>query len=93
MVSWDTRRLSSSGYWIFSYPKICSGDQSKISLLATIVCNWIAENLTRLACVMDATFREKIYIRWCCVDRLNSHRLSDGMRRPVSDGMRYAPND
>src|SRR5271169_1743129 len=44
MVSWDTRRLSSSGYWIFSHPEICSGDQSKISLLATTFCNlpWMA---------------------------------------------------
>jgi hypothetical protein len=31
MVSWDTRRLSSSGYWVFSHPEICSGDQSRIS--------------------------------------------------------------
>src|SRR5258708_405198 len=44
MVSWDTRRLSSSGYWIFSQPEICCGDQSRISLLATIFCSftWIA---------------------------------------------------
>jgi hypothetical protein len=28
----------------------------------------------------------------CCIDRLSSHRFSDGMRRPVSGGMRYAPN-
>lgn len=27
--------LSSAGYWIFSHPEICSGDQSRISLLAT----------------------------------------------------------
>src|SRR6266566_507891 len=44
MVSWDTRMLWSSGYWIFSHPEICSGDQSNISLLATTFCNltWIA---------------------------------------------------
>jgi hypothetical protein len=36
MVSWDTRRLSSSGYWSFSHPEICSGDQFRISLLATM---------------------------------------------------------
>src|SRR5260370_30584601 len=43
MVSWDTRRLSSSGYWVFSQPEICCGDQSRISLLATIFRNftWI----------------------------------------------------
>ena len=30
--------------WIFSHPEICSGDQSCISLLATIFCNftWMA---------------------------------------------------
>ncbi len=39
MVSWDTRILLSSGYRIFSHPEICSGDQSRISLLATILCN------------------------------------------------------
>src|SRR5580704_7221625 len=31
MVSWDTRMLSSSGYWFFSQPEICCGDQSRIS--------------------------------------------------------------
>src|SRR5271170_2391659 len=44
MVSWDTRRLSSLGYWIFSHPETCSGDQSSISLLTTILRNrsWVA---------------------------------------------------
>ena len=28
----------------------------------------------------------------CCNDPLRPPRLSDGMRRPVSSGMRYAPN-
>ena len=52
MVSWDTSMVSSSGYWIFSHPEICSGDQSNISLLATTFCNltWIARRLeTRYA--------------------------------------------
>src|SRR5580704_5777249 len=40
MVSWDTRRLSSSGYWVFSHPEICLGDQSRISLLATMFRNF-----------------------------------------------------
>src|SRR6185369_1258050 len=31
--------------------------------------------------------------RWCCIDLLNAPDLPDGMRRPVSSGMRYAPND
>src|SRR5580700_4373289 len=36
MVSCDTRRPSSLGNCHFSHPEICSGDQSCISLLATI---------------------------------------------------------
>jgi hypothetical protein len=35
-----------------------------------------AESFTRLPCVINTTFREKIYIRWCCIDRLSPHRLS-----------------
>src|SRR5258707_15712252 len=44
MVSWDTRMLSFLGYRIFNHPEICSGDQSRISLLATIVRSfpWVA---------------------------------------------------
>ena len=44
MVSWDTRILSFWGYRIFNHPEICSGDQSRISLLATIVRSfpWVA---------------------------------------------------
>src|ERR1700681_2279006 len=52
----------------------------------------IAESLTRLDCVINTTFREKIYSRWCCIDRLSWQDFTDGMRRPVSSGMRYAPN-
>ncbi len=40
MVSCDTRMLSSSGYWVFSQPEICFGDQSSISLLATMFRNF-----------------------------------------------------
>src|SRR5277367_4697573 len=40
MVSWDTRMLSSSGYWVFSQPEICLGDQSSISLPATMSRNF-----------------------------------------------------
>ena len=32
---------------------------------------WIAESFTRLRCVINTTFREKIYSRWCCIDRLS----------------------
>jgi len=28
------------GYWIFNHPEICSGDQSRISLLATMFRNF-----------------------------------------------------
>jgi hypothetical protein len=31
--------LASSGYRVFSHPEICSGDQSRISLLATMLRN------------------------------------------------------
>jgi hypothetical protein len=37
---------------------------------------WFAESFTRLTCVMNTTFGEKIYSRWCCIDRLSRHRLS-----------------
>src|ERR1700738_4276614 len=38
---------------------------------------WFAESFTRLACVINTTFREKIYSRWCCNDRLSWHLLSE----------------
>src|SRR2546430_17243881 len=37
---------------------------------------WFAESFTRLTCVMNTTFREKIYSRWCCIDRLSRHRFT-----------------
>src|SRR5467141_2538425 len=37
---------------------------------------WFAESFTRLTCVMNTTFREKIYSRWCCIDRLSRQRFS-----------------
>src|SRR6202035_1598421 len=36
---------------------------------------WFAESFTRLRSVINTTFREKIYIRWCCIDRLSRHFL------------------
>src|SRR5450759_5332510 len=42
----------------------------------SILC--VAESLTRLACVINTTFREKIYIRWCCIDRLSWQDFSGG---------------
>ncbi|HWH59918.1 MAG TPA: DUF2199 domain-containing protein [Terriglobales bacterium] len=38
-IAWDTRMLGSSGYRFFSHPEICSGDQSRTSLLATMFRN------------------------------------------------------
>src|ERR1700723_1085854 len=43
--------------------------------------------------VSSTGFEQNFHIRWCCVDPLRSPRLPDGMRRPVSSGMRYAPNE
>src|SRR4030081_3324140 len=37
---------------------------------------WFAESFTRLTCVMNTTFRKKIYSRWCCIDRLSRHCFS-----------------
>src|SRR5260370_32385594 len=37
---------------------------------------WFAENFTRLPCGINTTFREKIYSRWCCIDRLSWQSLS-----------------
>ncbi|PYU23858.1 MAG: hypothetical protein DMG32_15185 [Acidobacteria bacterium] len=28
-------------------------------------------------CAINTTFKEKIYIRWCCIDRLSWHLLSE----------------
>ena len=42
----------------------------------------IAESLTRLACVINTTFREKIYSRWCCIDRLRRQGLSECGNHP-----------
>src|ERR1700681_3266758 len=37
-------------------------------------------SLTRLACVINTTFSEKIYSRWCCIDRLSWQALSEVKR-------------
>src|SRR5712671_3328400 len=37
---------------------------------------WFAESFTRLTCVMNTTFRERIYSRWCCIDRWRRHDYS-----------------
>jgi len=44
-------------------------------------CNWITTHpevilcLIRLLCVINTTCDENIHLRWCCIDRLNSHRF------------------
>src|ERR1700692_4155985 len=43
----------------------------------------IAESLTRLACVINTTFSEKIYSRWCCIDRLRRQVLSECGPKPL----------
>src|SRR2546425_2323423 len=41
-----------------------------------------AESPNRFPWVINTTFGEKTYIRWCCNDRLSSHDLS-GVRPPL----------
>ncbi len=40
-----------------------------------ISARWAKDSFHRL-CVMNTTFREKIYIRWCCIGRLSRDRFS-----------------
>src|SRR5216684_2884404 len=44
---------------------------------------WFAESFTRLPCVINTTFREKIYSRWCCNDRLSWQDLSESGPRTL----------
>src|SRR5882672_10750701 len=37
----------------------------------------VTESFTRLRCVINTTFRKKIYNRWCCIDRLSWHLLPE----------------
>src|SRR5882762_1242803 len=55
---------------------------------------WFAESFTLLLNLINTTFREKIYTRWCCIDRLSWQGLSEcGFRshrrsavwRPLTD--------
>src|ERR1700730_5261527 len=44
---------------------------------------WFAESFTRFRNGINTTFREKIYTRWCCIDRLSWLGLSEcGPSRP-----------
>src|SRR5690348_15931762 len=40
-----------------------------------ISARWAEDSFHRL-CIANTTFREKIYTRWCCIDRLSRHRFS-----------------
>src|SRR5271169_3735599 len=48
-----------------------------------------SESFTRRLNVINTTFREKIYSRWCCIDRLSWQDLS-GLGRPA---LLYFAND
>src|SRR5258705_668940 len=47
-----------------------------------------SESLTRRLNVINTTCREKIYTRWCCIDRLSWHRFSE-----CGNGRTPAPNE
>src|SRR5579864_7124288 len=40
-----------------------------------ISARWAEDSFHRL-CIVNTTLRKKIYIRWCCIDRLSRHDLS-----------------
>src|ERR1700682_19342 len=44
----------------------------------------IVESFTRRCCVINTTFSEKIYIRWCCIDRLSWQGFSETSPLPPS---------
>ena len=47
----------------------------------------VAESLAGRPCVINTTFSEKIYSRWCCIDRLSWQRLSGVGQRIEADRM------
>ena len=57
----------------------------------------VAENVSQaMVCLVVSTESGQLVFEapgQCCIDLLSSPRLSEGMRRPVSSGMRYAPID
>src|SRR5271169_2932144 len=65
-------------------PISCNDCPAFQRLHISVLC--IAESFTRLRCVINTTFREKIYSRWCCIDRLSWHLLSEcGFPAHVAD--------
>src|ERR1700682_1577851 len=72
------------------------GNYRRIYLLSNILC--AAESPTRFPWIINTTLEEKIYIRWCCIDRLSWHNDSGVIAwwleskcrgRPVSGGGVY----
>src|ERR1035437_272016 len=57
----------------------------------SVLCS--AESLTRLPCVINTTFRKMIHIRWCCIDRLNWHRLPGSSFLCGDIRCRYLPTE
>src|ERR1039457_777441 len=55
-------------------PISCNDCPNFQRLHISVLC--IAESFTRLPCVINTTFSEKIYSRWCCIDRLSWRALS-----------------
>src|SRR5258705_9359526 len=49
---------------------------------------WFAETFTLLLNLINTTFREKIYTRWCCIDRLSWQGFS-GLGHTVNDKSCY----
>src|ERR1039457_2104568 len=56
-------------------PISCNDCPNFQRLHISVLC--IAESFTRLPCVINTTFSEKIYSRWCCIDRLSWRVLSE----------------
>src|ERR1019366_1525659 len=61
--------------WLLPKARPISGNDCPAfqRLHSSVLCT--AESLTHLACVINTTFREKIYNRWCCIDRLSWDRF------------------
>src|ERR1019366_7322216 len=64
-------------------PISCNDCPAFQRLHMSVLC--IAESLTRLCCVINTTFSEKIYIRWCCIDRLSWQAFSECGQVPKFD--------
>src|SRR5258708_32301733 len=50
---------------------------------------WFAESFTLLLNLINTTFREKFYTRWCCIDRLSWQGFSECGPR-TTQGLRFS---